>query len=195
MKSKGYIVVIAVLGMILFSPAASKPAFAYEKIVDFILKVYPDGPATAIPDDFLKSGSDDGYGFAHEGYIDGFKIICRSKGGIVKSLHAQKQFNTGDLSAEHTYYNILGSVLSKLIKKYNGTLINEKGRGESTDKVPYDYGEYCYYTALKGAGKTIKSKDYKLGFWYDLGVWKRCDNYSYNGSNPGNVIIEFRPNN
>ncbi|HBJ75990.1 MAG TPA: hypothetical protein DDY86_11025, partial [Syntrophaceae bacterium] len=93
MKSKGYIVVIAVLGMILFSPAASKPAFAYEKIVDFILKVYPDGPATAIPDDFLKSGSDDDYGFAHEGYLDGFKIICRSKGGKIKSLHAQKQFN------------------------------------------------------------------------------------------------------
>jgi len=186
---------MAILAIMLFSPAFGKLAGADEKIIDFILKAYPDGPAAAIPEDFLRSGSDSDYGYAHEGYIDGFKIICRTKGGIIKSLHAQKQFNTGDLSAEHTYYNILGGVLAKLMKKYNGTLINEKGRGESTDKVPYDYGEFCYYTALKGAGKTIKSKDYKLGFWYDLGVWKRCDNYSYNGSNPGNVIIEFRPGN
>jgi hypothetical protein len=110
-------------------------------------------------------------------------------------LHAQKQFNTGDISAEHTYNNIMGSVLAKLLKKYNGTLVNEESRGESTNKVPYDYGEYCYYTTLKGAGKTIKSKGYQLGFWYDLGVWKRCDNYGYNGANPGNVILEFRPSN
>lgn len=136
MKNKRYWLIVAVLGMMLAYPAFGRPAFAYEKIVDFILKVYPDGPASAIPDDFLKTGSDDGYGFAHEGYIDGFKIICRSKGGIVKSLHAQKQFNTGDLSAEHTYYNILGSVLAKLMKKYNGSLVNEKGRGKAPTRCP-----------------------------------------------------------
>ncbi|MEN6469136.1 MAG: hypothetical protein ABFD45_09340 [Smithella sp.] len=193
MKCKTFLIILAIGGMLLFSPLFHPAAFAYDKIVDFILKVNPGGQASVIPDDFLKSGSDDDYGYAHEGYIDGFKIICRTKNGKIKSVHAQKQFNTGDLSAEHTYFNILGSVLNKLVKKYNGTLINEKGRGENTDKVPYDYGEYCYYTALKGEGKTIKTKDFKLGFWYDLGIRKQCDNEGYNGSNPGTIIIEFRP--
>jgi hypothetical protein len=195
MKCKIFMITLAVFGIMLISLQINSTAFAYEKIADFILKAYPGGPATAISDDFLKSGSDDDYGYAYEGYIDGFKIICRTKNGRIKSVHAQKQFNTGDLSAEHTYFNILGSVLNKLMRRYNGTLVNEKGRGESTDKVPYDFGDYCYYTALKGEGKTIKSKDYKLGFWYDLGIWKRCDVDSYNSSNPGTVIIEFRPNN
>jgi len=194
MKCKRYLMILAILGMMSFFSPFNRTAFAYEKIADFILKVYPGGPASLIPDDFIKSGTDDDYGYAYEGYIGGFKIICRAKGGKIKSVHAQKQFNTGDLSAEHTYFNILGSTLGKLVKKYNGTLANEKGRGESTDKVPYDYGDYCYYTALKGEGKTIKSRDYKLGFWYDLGIWKRCDNDSYNSSTPGTVIIEFRPN-
>lgn len=195
MKIRKHLIILALFGMMLFSPPFNNPAFAYEKIVDFMLRAYPGAPSSVIPDDFIKSGSEDDYGYAHEGYLDGFKIICRTKGGRVKSLHAQKQFNTGDLSAEHTYFNILGSVLNKLIRRYSGTLVNEKGRGESTDKVPYDYGEYCYYTALKGEGKTIKSKDFKLGFWYDLGIWKRCDNNSYNSSNPGTVIIEFKPTN
>ena len=195
MKPKTSMIILAIWGMLLFSPPFNSAAFAYDNIVDFILKVNPGGPAAVIPEDFFKSGSDDDYGYAHEGYIDGFKIICRTKSGKVKSIHAQKQFNTGDMSAEHTYFNILGSVLNKLIKKYNGTLVNEKGRGENTDKVPYDYGEYCYYTALKGEGKTIKSKEFKLGFWYDLGIRKQCDNDGYNGSNPGTVIIEFRPSN
>ncbi|PKN19012.1 MAG: hypothetical protein CVU71_09535 [Deltaproteobacteria bacterium HGW-Deltaproteobacteria-6] len=193
MKFKRLMIISVISGLMLFSPLHCIAAFANEKMVDFILKTYPGGSASLIPEDFFKSGSDDDYGYAYEGYIDGFKIICRTKGGKIKSVHAQKQFNTGDLSAEHTYFNILGGVLNKLIKKYNGTLVNEKGRGENTDKVPYDYGEYCYYTALKGEGKTIKSKDFKLGFWYDLGIWKRCDNDGYNSSNPGNVIIEFRP--
>ncbi|HOC58777.1 MAG: hypothetical protein KBA28_01105 [Syntrophaceae bacterium] len=194
MKYIRYLMVFAICGAVMFLPTVNKTVWADEKIIDFIIKASPGGQASVIPEDFLRTGSDDNYGYAYEGYLDGFKIICRTKGGVIKSLHAQKQFNTGDMSAEHTYYNILGSVLTKLMKKYSGTLIDEKGRGESTDKVPYDYGEYCYYTALKGNGKTIKSKNYKLGFWYDLGVWKRCDNYSYNGSNPGNVIIEFRTN-
>ena len=125
MKCKRLWVIAAALGMMLVFPALEKPAFAHEKIVDFILKVHPDGPASAIPEDFLRTGSDDGYGYAHEGYIDGFKIICRSKDGIVKSVHAQKQFNTGDLLAEHTYYNILGSVLTRLMKIYNVPLVNE----------------------------------------------------------------------
>ena len=193
MTHKTFTIILAILGMMLFSPPFHSAAFAYEKIVDFILKTYPGGPATLIPDDFLKSGSDDDFGYAHEGYIDGFKIICRTKGGKIKSVHTQKQFNAGDLSAEHTYFNILGGVLNKLLKRYNGTLTNEKGRGESTDKVPYDYGDYCYYTALKGEGKTINSKDFKLGFWYDLGILKRCDNDVYNSSSPAKVIIEFRP--
>jgi len=194
MKYAKHVIVLAVLGMVLFYPTFNKPVFADEKIVDFILKACPGGPALSIPDDFVKSGNDN-HGYLHEGYIDGFRIICRTKGGIIQSLHAQKQFNTGDMSAEHTYNDIIGSVLSKLLKKYNGTLVNEESRGESTNKVPYDYGEYCYYTTLKGSGKTIKSKGYQLGFWYDLGVWKRCDNYGYNGANPGNVILEFRPSN
>ena len=183
------------MGVVLLYPLFYSSSFAYEKIADFIIKASPGAPATAIPEEFLRSGSDDDYGYAYEGYMDGFKIICRTKSGRVKSIHAQKQFNTADLSAEHTYYNILGSVLNKLIKKYNGTLYVEKGRGETTDKVPYDFGEYCYYTALKGEGKTVKSKDFNLGFWYDLGIWKRCDNDKYNGSNPGTIIIEFKPTN
>ncbi len=195
MKYMRYVIVLTIMGMIVFSQTFNKPAFANENIVDFILKVYPGGPASTIPDDFLKSGNDDNHGYAYEGYIEGFKIVCRTKGGLIKTLHAQKQFNTGDMSAEHTYYHILAGVVSKLLKKYNGTLVNEESRGESTNKVPYDYGEYCYYMTLKGAGKSIKSKDYQLGFWYDLGVWKRCDNYGYNSSNPGNVIIEFRSSN
>jgi len=195
MKCKSYVGFLAIAGIILFVPPLNSTVFAYEQMVDFILKAAPGAPASAIPDDFIKSGTDDDYGHAHEGYIGGFKIICRTKSGKIKSIHAQKQFNTGDLSAEHTYFNILGGVLGKLVRRYNGTLINEKGRGESTDKAPYDYGDYCYYTALKGEGKTIKSKDYKLGFWYDLGIWKRCDNESYNSSTPGTVIIEFRPMN
>jgi hypothetical protein len=193
MRFKTPMITFAIAGMIMLSPQFSSPSFAFEKIVDFILKANPGAPASAIPEDFLKSGTDDDYGYAYEGYIDGFKIICRTKNGKVKSIHAQKQFNTSDLSAEHTYYNILGNVLNKLMKRYNGTLFNEKGRGETTDKVPYDFGEYCYYTALKGEGKTIKSKEFNLGFWYDLGIWKRCDNDRYNGSNPGTVIIEFKP--
>jgi len=170
-------------------------ALAYERIVNFILNASPGSPASAIPEEFIRSGSDDDYGFAYEGYLDGFKIICRSKGGKVKTIHAQKQFSTSDLTAEHTYYNILGSVLSKLIKKYNGTLVSEKGRGETTDKVPYEFGDYCFFTALRGEGKTIKSKEYNLGFWYDLGIWKRCDNDKYNSSIPATVIIEFKPTN
>jgi len=178
---------------LLLTPYFNSRAWASEKIADFILRVNPGVPATAISEDFIRSGSDDDYGYAFEGYVDGFKIICRTKNGKVKSVHAQKQFNTADLSAEHTYYNILGNVLSKLLKKFSGTLVNEKGRGESTDKVPYDFGEYCYYTALKGEGKTIKSREFNLGFWYDLGIWKRCDNDKYNSSNPASVIIEFKP--
>ena len=166
---------------------------AEESIADFILRVNPGASANSIPEDFLRSGSDDDYGYAYEGYVNGFKVVCRAKNGIVKLVHAQKQFNTADLSAEHTYFGILGKVLSKFIKKYNGTLVTEKSRGESTNKVPYDFGEYCYYTALKGEGKTIKSKEFNLGFWYDLGMWKRCDNDKYNSSNPGTVIIEFKP--
>ena len=193
MRFKTLMIIYAVAGMVLFSPQFSSTSFAFEKIVDFILKANPGAQASAIPEDFIKSGSDDDYGYAYEGYIDGFKIICRTKSGKVKSLHAQKEFNTSDVSAEHTYYNILGNALGKLMKRYNGTLFVEKGRGESTDKVPYDFGEYCYYTALKGEGKTIKSKEFNLGFWYDLGIWKRCDNDKYNGSNPGTVIIEFKP--
>ncbi len=195
MKRKTFMILSVIFGMMLFSPPFHPTSFASEKMVDFILKAYPGGPATFIPDDFLKSGSDDDHGYAHEGYLDGFKIICRTKSGKIKSIHAQKQFNTGDLSAEHTYFNILGGVLNKLLKRYNGKVTNEKGRGESTDKVPYDDGDYCYYTALKGEGKTIHSKDFKLGFWYDLGIRKHCDNVGYNSSNPGKVIIEFRPSN
>jgi hypothetical protein len=191
MKNRKLIIYLIIGAVLFFSQNTT--ASAYENIVDFILHASPGSPASTIPDDFLRSGSDDDYGYAYEGYIEGFKIICRTKNGRVKSVHAQKQFNTADLSTEHTYYNILGNVLNKLIKKYNGTLVNEKGRGESTDKVPYDFGEYCYYTALRGEGKTIKSKDFNLGFWYDLGIWKRCDNDKYNSSNPGTVIIEFKP--
>jgi hypothetical protein len=195
MKYKTVLIIFAITGMIMFFSQFNSTAFASEKIVDFILKVNPGAPATAIPEDFLRSGSDDDYGYAYEGYIDGFKIICRAKSGRVKSVHAQKEFNTADYSAEHTYYNILGNVLSKLMKKYNGTLFVEKGRGESTDKMPYDFGEYCYYTTLRGEGKTIKTKEFNLGFWFDLGSWKRCDNDKYNSSNPGKVIIEFVPAN
>jgi hypothetical protein len=193
MRYKTLIIIYAVVLFVFFLPQFNSAASAFDNIADFILKAYPGASASAIPEDFLRSGSDDDYGYAYEGYIDGFKIICRTKNGKVKSIHAQKQFNTSDLSAEHTYYNLLGSVLSKLMKRYNGTLFIEKGRGETTDKVPYDFGEYCYYTALKGEGKTIKSKDFNLGFWYDLGIWKRCDNDKYNSSNPGTVIIEFKP--
>ncbi len=195
MKNKTIIVSGLLLAALLLAPQVNSPAWASEKIADFILKVNPGSPAAAIPEDFIRSGSDDDYGFAFEGYIDGFKIICRAKNGKVKSVHAQKQFNTADLSAEHTYYNILGIVLNKLMKKFSGTLVKEKGRGESTDKVPYDFGEYCYYTALKGEGKTIKSREFNLGFWYDLGIWKRCDNDKYNSSSPASVIIEFKPAN
>jgi hypothetical protein len=189
------VMIIFAGAMMLFFPQLNSTALAYENIVDFILKVNPGASASAISDDFLRTGNDDDYGYAYEGYISGFKIICRTKNGKVKSVHAQKQFNTADLSAEHAYYNILGNVLSKLMKKYNGELFNEKGRGESTDKVPFDYGEYCYYTALKGEGKTIKTKDFNLGFWYDLGIWKRCDNDKYNSSTPATIIIEFKPAN
>lgn len=186
------IVFVSALTMFL-SPLLTSTSLANENIVNFILRVNPGAAASAIPDDFIRSGSDDDYGYAYEGYIDGFKIICRTKSGVIKLVHAQKQFNTADLSAEHTYFNLLGKVLNKLIKKYNGTLVTEKGRGESTNKVPHDFGEYCYYTALKGEGKTIKSNEFNLGFWYDLGIWKRCDNDKYNSSNPGTVIIEFKP--
>lgn len=195
MKYLKYIVIIAIWASICFFSALQKPVWADEKVIDFIIKASPGSQIWEIPEDFIKTGNAENQDQVHEGYIDGFKIICRSKGGVIKSLHAQKQFNTGDMSAEHTYYNILGGALAKLLKKYNGTLVDEKGRGESADKAPYDYGEYCYYMALRGSGKTIKSKKYQLGFWYDLGVWKRCDNYGYNSSNPGNVIIEFRANN
>ena len=195
MRYKTVLIIFAIAGMIVFFSQLNSTAFASEKIADFILKVNPGAPATAIPEDFLRSGSDDDYGYAYEGYLDGFKIICRAKSGRVKSVHAQKEFNTADYGAEHTYYNILGNVLSKLMKKYNGTLFIEKGRGESTDKMPYDFGEYCYYTTLRGEGKTIKTKEFNLGFWFDLGSWKRCDNDKYNSSNPGKVIIEFVPAN
>jgi hypothetical protein len=195
MRYKTGMIIFAIAGMMMFLLQLNSTALAYENIVDFILKVNPGLPATVIPEDFLRSGSDDDYGYAYEGYIDGFKIICRTKNGRVKLVHAQKEFNTADFSAEHAYYNILGNVLSKLIKKYNGSLLNEKGRGESTDKMPYDFGEYCYYTTLKGEGKTIRIKDFNLGFWFDLGSWKRCDNDKYNSSNPGKVIIEFKPAN
>ena len=169
MKNRTLIILYLIIGMVLFFPQLNTTASAYENIVDFILKASPGSPSSTIPDDFLRSGSDDDYGYAYEGYIEGFKIICRTKNGRVKSVHAQKQFNPADLSTEHTYYNILGNVLNKLIKKYNGTLVNEKGRGESTDKVPYDFGEYCYYTALRGEGKTIKSKFF-LSFTF-LTLW------------------------
>jgi len=193
MKHK-YMIIVFVSALTMFlSPLLTSTSLANENIVNFILRVNPGAAASAIPDDFIRSGSDDDYGYAYEGYIDGFKIICRTKSGIIKLVHAQKQFNTADLSAEHTYFNLLGKVLNKLIKKYNGTLVTEKGRGESTNKVPHDFGEYCYYTALKGEGKTIKSNEFNLGFWYDLGIWKRCDNDKYNSSNPGTVIIEFKP--
>jgi hypothetical protein len=195
MRYKTSMIVFAIVGMMMFFSQLNFPAFAYDKIDDFILKVNPGAQASAIPDDFLRSGSDDEYGYAYEGYIDGYKIICRAKNGRIKSVHAQKEFNTADLSAEHAYYNLLGNVLAKLMKKYNGTLFIEKGRGESTDKMPYEFGEYCYYTALRGEGKTIKAKEFNLGFWFDLGIWKRCDNDKYNSSNPGKVIIEFKPAN
>jgi len=193
MKHKTVMIIFAVCGMMLFFFQLHSQAWADEKIVDFILRVNPGAPASAIPEDFMRSGSDDDYGYAYEGYIDGFKIICRAKSGRVKSVHAQKEFNVSDFTSEHVYYNILGGVLNKLMKKYNGTLFQEKGRGESTDKIPHDFGEYCYYTTLRGEGKTIKSKDYSLGFWFDLGSWKRCDNDKYNSSNPAKVIIEFKP--
>jgi hypothetical protein len=195
MRHKTVMITFAIVGLMLFFSQFNSTASAYENIADFILKVNPGAPATAMPEDFLRSGSDDEYGYAYEGYIDGYKIICRTKNGRVKSVHAQKEFNTADHSAEHAYYNILGVVLNKLIKKYNGALFNEKGRGESTDRMPYEFGEYCYYTALRGEGKTIKTKEFNLGFWFDLGIWKRCDNDKYNSSNPGKVIIEFKPAN
>lgn len=195
MKLKTFTFACALAAVISFLPQLISTSLAYEKIANFIINASPGSPASAIPEDFIRSGSDDDYGFAYEGYLDGFKIICRSKGGKVKTIHAQKQFNTSDLAAEHTYYNILGSVLNKLIKKYNGTLVAEKGRGETTDKAPYEFGDYCFFTALKGEGKTIKSREYNLGFWYDLGIWKRCDNDKYNSSNPATVIIEFKPTN
>jgi hypothetical protein len=181
----------AVLGITMLFPRLSSIAYSYD-ISDFILKVNPGASASLIPDDFLKTGKDDEKGFAYEGYIDGYKIICRTKSGRIRSVHAQKEFNTADYSAEHTYYNILGSVLARLMKKYNGTLVTEKGRGENTDRMPHDFGEYCYFTTLRGEGKTIKTKDFNLGFWFDLGSWKRCDNDKYNSSNPGRVIIEFK---
>ena len=193
MRHKRSMIIFAIVGMMLFSSQLNFTASAHENITDFILKVNPGAASTAIPEDFLRSGSDDEYGYAYEGYVDGFKIVCRAKNGRVKSVHAQKDFNTADFSAEHAYYNILGNVLNKLIKKYNGTLFIEKGRGESTDKMPYEFGEYCYYTTLRGEGKTIKSKEFNLGFWFDLGTWKRCDSDQYNSSNPGKVIIEFKP--
>lgn len=195
MRYKTFMIVLSVCAAMLIFPPMSSQTWAYEKIVDFILKVNPGASAASIPDDFIRSGSDDDYGYAYEGYIDGFKIICRAKSGRVKSVHAQKEFNTADFASEHTYYNILGGALNKLMKKYNGSLFQEKGRGESTDKLPYDFGEYCYYTTLRGEGKTIKAKDCSLGFWFDLGSWKRCDNDKYNSSNPGKVIIEFKPEN
>jgi len=193
MRYKTALIIFAAVVMVLCGSRINSDASAYDRFVDFILKVHPGAPAAAIPDDFLRSGSDDEYGFAYEGYLDGFKIICRAKSGRIKSVHAQKEFNTADYSAEHTYYNILGNVLVKLIKKYNGALFNEKGRGESTDKMPYEFGEYCYFTTLRGEGKTIKTKEFDFGFWFDLGTWKRCDNDKYNSSNPGKVIIEFKP--
>jgi hypothetical protein len=192
MRCKTAIIILAACGALFFSQSASM-AVAYDNIADFILRVNPGASVAAIPDDFLRSGSDNEYGYAYEGYIDGYKIVCRAKNGRVKSVHAQKEFNTSDFSTEHAYYNILGSVLARLMKKYNGTLFSEKGRGESTDRMPYDFGEYCYYTTLRGEGKTIKTKDSNLGFWFDLGSWKRCDNDRYNSSNPGRVIIEFKP--
>ena len=195
MRYKTVMIIFAVTGIMLVFSQLNSTASAYENIVDFILKVNPGASALAISEDFMRSGSDDDYGYAYEGYVDGFKIICRAKNGKVKSVHAQREFNTADYSAEYVYYNIMGSVLNKLIKKYNGTLFNEKGRGESTDRMPYDYGDYCYYTTLKGEGKTIKAKDFDLGFWFDLGSWKRCDNDKFNSSNPGKVIIEFKPAN
>jgi len=195
MRYKTALIIFAAVVMVLCGSRINSDASAYDRFVDFILKVHPGAPAAAIPDDFLRSGSDDEYGFAYEGYLDGFKIICRAKSGRIKSVHAQKEFNTADYGAEHTYYNILGNVLVKLIKKYNGALFNEKGRGESTDKMPYEFGEYCYFTTLRGEGKTIKTKEFDLGFWFDLGTWKRCDNDKYNSSNPGKVIIEFKPAN
>ncbi len=195
MKHKTSRIIFAVVGMTLLFLKFNSAALAYENISDFILKVNPGAQASTIPEDFLRSGSDDEYGYAYEGYIDGYKIICRAKNGRVKSVHAQKEFNTADLSTQHAYNNILGNVLVKLMKKYNGTLFIEKGRGESTDKMPYEFGEYCYYTALRGEGKTIKTKEFNLGFWFDLGIWKRCDNDKYNSSNPGKVIIEFKPAN
>ena len=193
MRHKRSMIIFAIVGMMLFSSQLNFTASAHENITDFILKVNPGAQASGIPEDFLRSVSDDEYGYAYEGYIDGYKIICRAKNGRVKSVHAQKEFNTADLSAQHAYNNILGSVLNKLMKKYNGTLFIEKGRGESTDRMPYEFGEYCYYTALRGEGKTIKTKEFNLGFWFDLGIWKRCDNDKYNSSNPGKVIIEFKP--
>lgn len=192
MKYKTMMVIFVIAGALFFLKLNST-AMAYENIVDFILKVNPGAAATEISEDFIRSGSNDDYGYAYEGYVDGFKIICRAKDGRVKSVHAQKEFNTADFSAEHTYYNILGKALNKLMKKYNGALFVEKGRGESTDKMPYDFGEYCYFTTLRGEGKTVKTKDFNLGFWFDLGSWKRCDNDKYNSSNPGKVIIEFKP--
>ncbi|PKN77252.1 MAG: hypothetical protein CVU52_01340 [Deltaproteobacteria bacterium HGW-Deltaproteobacteria-10] len=195
MKYKTSKIIFAVVGMTLLFLQLNSAASAYDNISDFILKVNPGAQASAIPEDFLRSGSDDEYGYAYEGYIDGYKIICRAKNGRVKSVHAQKEFNTADLSTQHAYNNILGNVLVKLMKKYNGTLFIEKGRGESTDKMPYEFGEYCYYTALRGEGKTIKTKEFNLGFWFDLGIWKRCDNDKYNSSNSGKVIIEFKPAN
>lgn len=193
MRYKNRVLILLITIMMLFFSLSASNILAYEKITDFILKASPGAAVGAIPDDFLRSGSDDDYGYAYEGYIDGFKIICRTKGGRIKSVHAQKEFNTSDYMAEHTYYNILGNALVKLMKKYNGTLFIEKGRGESTDRMPHDFGEYCYYTTLRGEGKTIKAKEFNLGFWFDLGSWKRCDNDKYNSSNPGKVIIEFKP--
>lgn len=60
-------------------------------------------------------------------------------------------------------------------------------------KSVHAQGEYCYFTALSGEGKTIKTKDFNLCFLFELGIWKRCDNDKYNSSSPAKVIIEFKP--
>jgi len=54
MKCKTFMIILAIWGMLLFSPPFNSAAFAYDNIVDFILKVYPGGPASLIPDDFFK---------------------------------------------------------------------------------------------------------------------------------------------
>ena len=71
MRCKTLMIIFAVAGMLFFTQLNSM-ASAFDNIADFILKVNPGAPATAIPDDFLRSGSDDEYGLNYVGVIREF---------------------------------------------------------------------------------------------------------------------------